>query len=560
MPSEQLWPLFRTFLQAAHAGDFERFSYIIAHNAPAGILKKKLDHSHDEASIEFGIEALNAAIRANDDQEPSEGHIAIIEYLLTHGVDVNKNLPHYHVCTYPIHAAAIGGHRVIIDLLFAHGATIFTSGPERSWLLQETANNGATELLELQFQVFSELPRDEKLEHDLENALCVAASNGQIGIVQRLLDFGVSPRSQTHSQQFSGPSALAFAVRYGHHEIVALLREQGADIWNGQHASISMLIAAAEGGLTELALELLSGGANPNAIDSFDETALQCAAYRGHDDITRALVKFGAETDGSKNGQHLLFNAAAGGLNWLVKACLETEVLIDSLDSRGRSPLIAAARNGHVETMQLLFEAGIQINRAISSSKETPLQAAITAQQTAAAKWLIDHGGELHTYMIEMEMGRLTPLMNAAVMQNVEISKHLLAAGAQVSQQDPTQGNTALHHAATREKSHVTSLLLQAGAEVNTRNKAGQTPLMSAAIAGASENAALLLEVGAYLNAVDKKGNIPLHKAAENGHGPVVQLLLNAGAKRSATNQQRQTPLSLAKSEGFPRVIELLRG
>ncbi|KXL50413.1 MAG: hypothetical protein FE78DRAFT_129746, partial [Acidomyces sp. 'richmondensis'] len=60
-------------------------------------------------------------------------------------------------------------------------------------------------------------------------------------------------------------------------------------------------------------------------------------------------------------------------------------------------------------------------------------------------------------------------------------------------------GSTPIHLAATGPEVDVLRLLLQKGASVHIRNKAGRTPLFVAADVGSEAHVSLLLQSGAHL-------------------------------------------------------------
>ena len=51
-----------------------------------------------------------------------------------------------------------------------------------------------------------------------------------------------------------------------------------------------------------------------------------------------------------------------------------------------------------------------------------------------------------------------------------------------------------------------------------------------------------LLNAGANINARNREGNTPLHFAAGNGHTEAIRILLDAGADIDAKNNYRQKP------------------
>jgi hypothetical protein len=73
----------------------------------------------------------------------------------------------------------------------------------------------------------------------------------------------------------------------------------------------------------------------------------------------------------------------------------------------------------------------------------------------------------------------------------------------------------------------VVKLLLEKGAELESKDNDGRTPLSWAAKNGHKAVVKLLLEKGAELESKDRvDGRTPLSWAAENGHSAVVKLLL----------------------------------
>lgn len=131
----------------------------------------------------------------------------------------------------------------------------------------------------------------------------------------------------------------------------------------------------------------------------------------------------------------------------------------------------------------------------------------------------------------------------------------LLARGFDGNVADP-KGDHALHVAIRDKSVKVVSALLDWNKiNVESRNKADESPLMLASLDGHLEIATHLIAMGADVN---KPGWTPLHYAATHGHLDVMYLLLDKFAYIDAASPNGTTPLMMAAFYGTPSAVKLL--
>jgi ankyrin repeat protein len=165
----------------------------------------------------------------------------------------------------------------------------------------------------------------------------------------------------------------------------------------------------------------------------------------------------------------------------------------------------------------------------------------------------------LHTMKIHIDArdtNGLTLLSLAAKMGHEAVVQLLLNRGAEKETKD-SYGQTPLWRAAENGHKAVVQLLLSRGAEKDTKDNYGRTPLWLAARKGHKDVVQLLLDWGAR-ETKDESGQTPLSWAAEMGNEAVVKLLLDKGAEKDTKDNYGQTPLWLAARKGHKDVVQLL--
>ena len=148
---------------------------------------------------------------------------------------------------------------------------------------------------------------------------------------------------------------------------------------------------------------------------------------------------------------------------------------------------------------------------------------------------------------------------DAAMQKNAAAVRDLLKQGADVNAAQG-DGMTSLHWAASHGDVELSRMLLVAGANVRATTRInGYTPLFLAAREGNAAVVAALLDAGADAKAVSVTGSTPLMLAAGAGNVEAVQRLLDAGAEVDVKERARgQTALMFAAAYNRVEVIELL--
>ncbi len=149
--------------------------------------------------------------------------------------------------------------------------------------------------------------------------------------------------------------------------------------------------------------------------------------------------------------------------------------------------------------------------------------------------------------------------LNEAVRLNdIVLVKALIDAGADVNEKDEA-GEAPLHIAIVEGYQDIATLLIEKGAEVNIGDGRGLTPLHAAAWRGNRDAVVMLIASGADINARNNRDAVtPLHTAALAGRKETVALLLERGADVNARNTKALTPLHAAAVAGDRESVALL--
>jgi uncharacterized protein len=446
------------------------------------------------------------------------------------------------------------------------------------------------------------------------SALHVAAWKGSVDTLQFLLEKGADPDRRTHH----GVTPLELAIGQHDSSKVRLLLEAGATADAKLHSGESLLMLAVESGDLDIVEALVQYGAVADWREPhFGQSPLMYAARAGHAEIAGFLLKLGAEpdavTDIGPTPRFVAPNSVPGfgfGVGILRGGVPADRGRREPIPG-GMTPLLYAARHGHVEVAKELLQQGASINK-MEANGIWPLLMAISNDQVPMAHYLIEQGAAING---QDWYGR-SPLWEAVNVRNLYVHnatyvngivrepylpliERLLKAGAEVNARTKETppfrhflleitgslewvdftGQTPFLTAALAGDLSVMKLLLEHGADPHIHTFEGTSALMAAAgvnwvVAQTwTEGPEQLLEavqfchtLGMDLNHANSMGLTALHGAANRGSDDIIEYLVANGADLTHTDNEGRTPLDWAKgvflathpAEPKPQTIALI--
>jgi ankyrin repeat protein len=190
-----------------------------------------------------------------------------------------------------------------------------------------------------------------------------------------------------------------------------------------------------------------------------------------------------------------------------------------------------AAHKGDVAKIQRLAASGAKLN-ATDGYGRTPLHIATFARQREAVRALVKAGADLNN----LENDRYDAVTIASVADDEATLKVLLELGASAKLVTSRYDGTALIAAAHLGHDGVVRQLIAAGAPLDHVNNLHWTAVIESIVLGAGgarHQATLkaLIDAGANLQLKDRSGQTPLALAKARGYSTMVAMLEKAGAR-----------------------------
>jgi ankyrin repeat protein len=443
-----------------------------------------------------------------------ERNAAGVRTLLQKHVDVNASEGDGATA---LHWAVYRDDTAMVDLLIRAGAKVNATNDLRITPLYLASANGNVTIVE---RLLKAGANPEAASEAGVTPLMEASRTGSIGAVQTLLAHEANVNAKEIDRQ---QTALMWAVAQKHPEVVQALLEHGADIRARSKVrdvtvvyssaprikaskdgavpveaggSTPILFAALSGDV-ESARLLLAAGANANDAAADGNSALVLATFNGNGAVARLLLDAGADPHAAGAGYTALHAAALRGDIATTEALLSKGANPNATLTKGSpvrrfgsqwalpgtisgaTPLFVAALYLEVDIVHTLVAHGANVTLAIENGV-TPFLAA----SGIAVERLTRPSDLIRWSVVDSD----TPVVPRDESEVVEIIRVLLDAGADVNQVN-TAGDTALHAVAGASMVHAIQLLANRGAKLEVKDKQGLTPLAMTSAAGRGRQA-----------------------------------------------------------------------
>ena len=519
----------------------------------------------------------------------------VVKALLKHGASL-KSAVTLHDLT-PLHLAARHGHAEVVKVLLENEANVKARDKNGLTPLHTASEYSHAPVVNLLLDAHADC---NAINNDEDTALVLACRNGSHMVVRRLLSepecqigfirqgrwpaltvssyFGfyrcaqllLENHADTEIQELEIGTPLYHAALNGHLELCHLLLQHGANpntLFAGNH----VLSESASAGNLEIVKVLIKHGAELNATDSEDQNALQKASMKGDKALVAYLLDRGADVDHEdRNGCTSTIHAAHLGFAEIVQLLINGGADLEHHASNGWTPLHSC--HSHVETTHVLLKNGADVN-SVTKLGATPLFLAASSGAYDVVKALLSYMPDLELTLAD----GASALIGGIRAGNAEVVRLLLEAGANINRQSerkqfPLQfavdrnmidvlrvlmeyspkldlvdddGDTALHCINSDTSIKIVKILVNAGINVNYRNRNRDTPICKAVWSNIPETL-LYLAKKAKLDIVGGIRGGPLHIACYRTDLRLVKILVEAGADVNLSDPVAGTPLQIA--------------
>ncbi len=425
----------------------------------------------------------------------------VIEHLVRHGANLEAQDEHGET---PLSVAALEGNVEAVKLLITLGASLESVRIDGKTPVMVSAACGNLEVTECLVELGADW---RKRDNNQFTVLHFSVEGGHEALVKfwmervtiQELDVrsydGITPQMLANSNKHlsvvnilrqrrytrdliwaNARTRLIAASKIGNLDTIVRLVEETNDWKIVDWVGRTVLHYAAEAGQLAVVEFFVKQGINWKAQDAKGCTVLHYAAGIGHLPLIKYLLDLGCDLMAKNNEQQTALHIATAK-NFCEAVSLLTSfdvnLELDTPDIEGRTPLVMACVEEHIDVVKILYTQGHDIDREVNGV--TLLMISAVNGKLTTVKYLVSLGVNLE----KRGASQHTALHFAACRGERDVVEYLLSSGAELAAQD-VDGNTPLH-VSTHHLS-IVQLLCQNGADIAQRNNYGFTVAQCAAI------------------------------------------------------------------------------
>ena len=299
----------------------------------------------------------------------------------------------------PVADAAMAGDRATVKTLLQEGSDVNAAQGDGTTALHWAAMKNDAELAQMLVYAGGNVKATTRLGGN--TPLVIAARNGNAAVVDVLLKAGADAKLATTT----GTTPLMLASASGSVEAVKALLDAGADV-EAKESSMEQtpLMFAAANTRVDVMKALIAAGANVKAVSKVVNLASLTSPeeefFRQQQPQQGQGQQSGAPAGAQAPGAAPAAAAAAGGGGrrgpQQGKAGVERNFRYNELVGwqGGMTPLLFGARQGSMDAVRVLLEAGADVNQASGGDKTSPLVLAIANGHFDIALFMLDKGAD----------------------------------------------------------------------------------------------------------------------------------------------------------------------
>lgn len=324
-----------------------------------------------------------------------EGNVSVVQALLDQGIDVDA-VDGDDVT--PLQVCAANGFEHLVRLLLMRGAALDKANSFGWTPLMHASRHGHSNVVGLLLQNKADINAQNRLG---ASALTIATRGGHLQTSKLLIEAGIdlSPSTGIGGTTCEFTPLMA-AAQFGHDAVTRYLLDRGFDVnYRTPSTGINSLMLAALNGHMTTSQILIERGVDPNLTNVNGHTPLEIATIRGKREVMGYLDRKTTNKPriAPEEIKPDIIEAAKRGDLLRMR-----EILTEDLTQRdacspqdGATPLMFAAMMGRLDMVQVLWEAGCDINKQDTVSGWTALMQATYHGKKAVAKYLINANADV---------------------------------------------------------------------------------------------------------------------------------------------------------------------